>query len=181
MSMTCTATQIGRCQSVPEAREFADAIDGADGKSWSLPLPTDGLLQPLDGLGQSEEEARREAAERLLSNYNNIVRFAARGLSGPGFPPVSAEFSDPNVVPNEDAVPIVDVALRHVTLALLEGPEAANAKSLSSGIEPMVAAKSLGYLRDRISVPRDMGWPAARQLRAHLNYVIDEFGAKAAA
>ena len=120
MSMTYRHTQIGRCQSVPEARDYADAIDGADGKSWSLPLPTDGLLQPLDGLGQSEEEARREAAERLVSNYNNIVRFAARGLSGPGFPPVSAEFSDPNVVPNEEAVPIVDVALRHVTLALLE-------------------------------------------------------------
>jgi len=116
-----------------------------------------------------------------VNNSNNIVRFAARGLSGPGFPPVSADFSDPNVVPNEEAVPLVDAALRHVTHALIEGTDAASASNLSSGIPPTAAAASLGYLRDRISVPRDMGWPAARQLRAHLNYVIDEFGAKAAA
>jgi hypothetical protein len=30
----------------------------------------------------------------------------------------------------------------------------------------------LGYLRDRIGVPRDMGPAAAMQLRAHLNWAI---------
>jgi glutathione S-transferase len=34
-------------------------------------------------------------------------------------------------------------------------------------------AAAAAYLRDRVGVPRDMRFPAARQLRAHLNWVID--------
>mmetsp|Transcript_30917 Transcript_30917/g.91861 ORF Transcript_30917/g.91861 Transcript_30917/m.91861 type:complete len:474 (-) Transcript_30917:252-1673(-) len=179
--------QIGRCQSVPEAEELAAEIDGSDG-SWSLPLPEDdgSLLQPLQGLGAGADAARREAAERLLHNHEAIGRFAARGLSAPGFPPVAAELSDPNAAPAEEALPVVDALLRHTTHALLDGEGDAGAAALSpdtlsGGIEPRAAAASLGYLRDRISVPRDMSYPAARQLRAHLNGVIEGVGAKAAA
>ena len=31
----------------------------------------------------------------------------------------------------------------------------------------------IAYLRDRVGVPRDMSHPAAMQLRAHLNWMID--------
>ena len=73
----------------------------------------------------------------------------------------------------------IDAALRHTVHSLLSGPTEA-AASLSEGLEPKVVAAALGYLRDRISVPRDMGAPAARQLRANLNEVIEKVGAKAA-
>jgi glutathione S-transferase len=36
------------------------------------------------------------------------------------------------------------------------------------------AVLSAAYLRDRVGVPRDMRFPAARQLRAHLNWFIDQ-------
>ena len=71
--------------------------------------------------------------------------------------------------------------LRHVAQALLDGPESA-AKTLHAGMEsangdalpggPVCA--SAAYLRDRVGVPRDLPLPAARQLRAHLNWLIDE-------
>jgi len=169
--------QIGRASSMLGGETFRADIDGKDG-SWSLPLPEDdgALLQPLIGLGLSEDAARREAAERLLANHKDVVRFAARGLSGIGFSSGGAPLTDPNAKPNESMVPVVDALLRHVVSTLLDGPEAAKAQ-MSSGINPRDAARALGYLRDRISVPRDMSYPAARQLRAHLNYVIDSFGA----
>ena len=159
------------------AERFADAIDGADG-SWTLPLPDDdgSLLEPLAGLGYSAEEAAREAAERLISNHADVARFAARGAGRPGFPPVSAELSDPNAVPAEGALEQIDVALRHVVHALLAGTDAAGA-TFTRGLDAPTATKTLGYLRDRISVPRDMGYPAARTLRAHLNWGIERANA----
>ena len=172
---------------------------------YFLPLPEEDEHQPLAHLGLAADAARRQAAERLLANHEDVVRFAARGAGRPGFPPVSAEFSDPNATPSEEAVrraattppdlphasrasrashavahlprlphlrlqvPHVDAALRHVVHALLAGPDAAAAHL--SPLEPTTTVKALGYLRDRVSVPRDMSYPAARQLRAHLNWM----------
>eukprot|EP00962_Isochrysis_galbana_P045651 scaffold18078_cov112-Isochrysis_galbana.AAC.2 len=174
--------QIGRCHiSGAEAQRWADCIDGADGRAWRLPLlKADDEPQPLGGFGQQDEAARREAAERVIANHRNIVRFAARAGGRPGFPPASAPLSDPRASVLEASIPQVDAALRHAVHALLDGPGGATAR-LSDGLEPPVVAASLGYLRDRISVPRDMGAPAARHLRANLNEVIERVGAAAAA
>jgi glutathione S-transferase len=37
----------------------------------------------------------------------------------------------------------------------------------------MAMKTCLAYLRDRIGVPRDMSFPAATQLRGHLNWAIE--------
>ena len=79
----------------------------------------------------------------------------------------------------------MDAALRHVTHALLrtaaaDGSATAEASAvkieISPGLDPRAMAAALGYLRDRISVPRDMSYPAARQLRIHLNWGIEAVG-----
>ena len=72
-------------------------------------------------------------------------------------------------------------ALRHVADALLKGVYAKQSSSQglqlgSDGQEGSHPGKpvymSLAYLRDRVGVPRDLPFPAARQLRAHLNWFM---------
>ena len=72
--------------------------------------------------------------------------------------------------------------LRHVAQALLNGPDAA-AETLHAGMNSAANGNALpgapvcasaAYLRDRVGVPRDLPLPAARQLRAHLNWLIGE-------
>jgi glutathione S-transferase len=46
-----------------------------------------------------------------------------------------------------------------------------NRKTDEGFVQGVVA--SLQYVRDRVGVPRDMTLPAARQLRAVLNWAID--------
>ncbi len=69
--------------------------------------------------------------------------------------------------------------LRHVAHALLAGVEPKQASNSALAAAEGAAlpggpvAASAMYLRDRVGVPRDLPYPAARQLRAHLNWLID--------
>ena len=77
----------------------------------------------------------------------------------------------------------VDVLFRAVGAVLLHGDESGRcAKAMRMGEAvrlkvPLTAVaqckECLAYARDRLSVPRDMSFPAARLLRAHLNWAID--------
>jgi glutathione S-transferase len=77
----------------------------------------------------------------------------------------------------------MDLVLRQVAMALLQGYNEAPKPALAveaadkpaAQVDKTKEALSLCviYLRDRIGVPRDMSYPAARQLRAYLNWIID--------
>ena len=161
--------QIGACHSLPSATPFAAEIDGG---AWRLDFAG---IEPM--LPAEPDVARREAARSLLANLDAVVRFAARGAGERGFPGVSAPLADPNARPNEAVVPAVDLALRMVALSMIEGdPSLLSAERtdetglVSAGV---ALRASLEYLRDRVGVPRDMGVHAARQLRAHLNLLLE--------
>eukprot|EP00903_Cladosiphon_okamuranus_P019526 g17957.t1 len=179
--------QYGNGQGVQRASKMKSTIDGTDG-SWCLPLPP---LDPYEGLepvsennNPGEEGARHEAAYKLTGNAEAVAKFACRGSgrgSGWNLLPGRAPLSDPNATPNLDILPDVDFCLRRVVSALLKGSleddtQALKSGAASNGGHPGTAAAveaSLVYLRDRVGVPRDMSYPAARQLRAHLNWAIN--------
>jgi glutathione S-transferase len=166
------------------AQALADSIDGRDG-SWNLPLPafspTD--VEPVSAaINPGEESARHEAAYKLIRNNAAIAKFSLRGAGTPGAKRFQAPLADPYATPNMDYVEPMDACLRLVTNMLLSG-EATELPLVSPGAtegytvdnECSEALKtSIAYLRDRVGVPRDMGYPAARQLRAHLNHVINQ-------
>ena len=117
-----------------------------------------------------------------------------------GFPNFGAPLSDPNAVPNEIYRNSVDACLKVVCSAILasqqskkdttkkgesgdDNDEQQQCTMLMDSLAKMIVAEggpnfangvieSLSYLRDRIGVPRDMRLPAARQLRAYLNWSI---------
>lgn len=175
--------QLGGCVSVPEAAAYAAAINGTDGRSWHLPLPplTSTSLPTAHAPGEEPEVDRLQAAARLVQNREAVTKFALRGVGQRGARPVSARLCDPTAVPGLEFMPEVDAALRHVAHALLVGVEAKQAGSAALGaagasegaLDGSPVVPSLSYLRDRVCVPRDLKLPAARQLRAHLNFAID--------
>jgi len=171
--------QYGAGQEVAEADPYMEFLDGR--KGWTLPLPplTSDSMQPvLDKplTNIADEAARIEAAMCLVANNKNIARFCARAAgndvgkwrqNGGGG---KSALADPGAKSNEDIVPDMDACLRHVAHALLAGPEEAAKSVVSPGVNSEMQQKCLKYLCQRISVPRDMTYPAARQLRAHLNW-----------
>ena len=170
---------------------FAKSILGEDG-SWALPLkPLSECCEgrefavPLGGGSGGwekdvEESARQEAAYKLIINHENIVKFACRGPGQPGRKQFQAPLADPYATPNLDYASDVDCALKIVCQALVGGEGSWENLQKDGWGEWRVAAEkkrgtqqALVYLRDRIGVPRDMSYPAARQLRAHLNWILE--------
>jgi len=161
-----------------KAKDFEKAIGGG---AWEFPLKLDSadVLEPLSpSQWNGEENARHEAAWKLTRNHKNIVSFAARGAGQRGKKQFQAPLADPYAEPSDKLMTAVDVALRHVTAALLRGTEEvssaakADLGSVTRGQDSERLIKCLAYLRDRIGVPRDMGQAAAFYLRAQLNWAI---------
>jgi len=173
----------------PAGEPFAEAIDGQDGKTWHLPLaPLSATSTPeAYSPGEDPPRDRLEAAAKLVGYHTAVVRFALRGCGSPGKTPVAAPLADPTAEAGVEYEAAADAAMRHVVHALLVGVEAKQvteqalqvSESASGGFggAPVIAAAE--YLRDRVGVPRDLKLPAARQLRAHLNWLIDTVGAAA--
>ncbi|RMZ52651.1 hypothetical protein APUTEX25_000770 [Auxenochlorella protothecoides] len=164
--------QLGGCTSERGSEEAAAAIDGG---AWRLPL------QPLaadyayeaHSPGDDPERDALTAAARLVSNRAAVVPFALRGASQGARRTARAHLSDPGRPSAQDPDGAVDAALRCVAGALLSGTETAAAPVAPSEQAADTVRQSLSYMRDRICVPRDLPLPAARQLRAHLNWAIN--------
>lgn len=173
--------QYGPGYSVPGSESFARSITGAGG-SWALPLPPfrpDDLEPVSAAVDPGEEAARQEAAYKLARNHENIVKFALRGAGSKGAKQFQAPLADPYATPALEHSDDMDVCLRYTVQGLLEGytnvpPLALSGKRDESASQRRALQSCIAYLRDRVGVPRDMSYPAARQLRAHLNWVIGQ-------
>mmetsp|Transcript_22562 Transcript_22562/g.69702 ORF Transcript_22562/g.69702 Transcript_22562/m.69702 type:complete len:468 (-) Transcript_22562:25-1428(-) len=166
----------------PEQKNVRAGLDGGDA-AWRLPLPPlstsdapSDVFQP--GWLDKEAGAAAEAAYHLLDNFDDVVKFAARGAGQAGgwsfMRPDRARLADPYAKPaTGETLTHVDAALRVVAELLLADCATDASCDLGSLDESARAdvRESLAYLRDRVGVPRDMSYPAARCLRATLNHV----------
>jgi len=196
--------QLGGCIFIPEAAAATAAVDGTDGTSWHLPLPPlDATYAPEPhSVGEQPDVDRLAAAAKLVSNREKVVPFALRGPGKRDIMDARyAQLCDPNAKPRMEFERPVDAALRHVAHALLverveeklQGDGKIDISSSAaaggsgggggsgtmvvgdeSGAQVEAVVASLSYMRDRVCVPRDLSLPAARQFRAHVNWVIDQ-------
>lgn len=189
--------QLGGCAMAPEGTLVAASLDGQAriGGGWRLPLaPLTSYSMPEPySPGDNPEEDRLEAAAKVIRNRAALTRFALRGPGRPGPKPVSAPLADPTAVPALEHTDAMDAGLRSVAYALVKGSgggapaEVTVSPSPSSVPSPSFSSKGPAkwypvapviqgaeYVRDRVGVPRDLRLPAARQLRAYLNRLIDQ-------
>jgi glutathione S-transferase len=108
-------SQNGPGYSIPEAKLVASQICGLEG-AWDFPI-------------HNNEKDRQEAAFCLMSNHEVIVTFATRGAGESGRPSFQAELADPYAEPNLEFLSSVDICLRYVTEALLDGSEVVEARA----------------------------------------------------
>ncbi|CAI7776000.1 unnamed protein product [Closterium sp. NIES-53] len=189
--------QIGPVVLADAGAAHRDYIEGRDGTgAWDLPLqPEVTAWGEDDGTGGPGRQAQQEAVESISLNHELLVSFCLRALRQQSFPRQRATLvgGRPRLQPPSDAeleaarerlAPAVSEALRHVAYVLLEGTEAVGAAvpagllGALSGEEQEEVAVCVAYLRDRVGVPRDLTYPAARQLRAHLQWMVRLLGSK---
>ena len=149
--------QIGPCRPAAAGKAYRDKINGKDG-GWDLPLKPEVTAWGFDD-GTGKGGAKLQAANTLIRNHDKVVGFALRGVTG-----------DREMYRND-----VDVAFNCVANALLVGVENV-AEPITQDTFPPQVAVAAAYLRDRVGVPRDLTYPAARQLRAHLNWLVRSLG-----
>jgi glutathione S-transferase len=136
--------QMGGCYASGTAQQgqWAHRIDQGP---WDAPWPGEPPQDAVDPetSAQPQADPARQALERVLRHAPTLL---GRMVAATGVPP--------------DAV---DGALRSALAQLIAGPAPAAAPGPLPGTAP-----ALRYLRDRISVPRDMDLHAARALRTAL-------------
>mmetsp|Transcript_4365 Transcript_4365/g.9773 ORF Transcript_4365/g.9773 Transcript_4365/m.9773 type:complete len:577 (-) Transcript_4365:24-1754(-) len=134
-------TAAGDVDDDKNANHDASSIIYGFDDAWKLPLQlTDDPSSSFEPIPSSQfrlgepSEFRHEAAFRVISNHDGIVEFACRGAGEAGRPSYHAELADPYAESNEDFIAPVDVCLRHVTNALLNGVDD------GAGVATVVAA-----------------------------------------
>jgi len=175
--------QMGRPFFSDTSQDFRAFVEG-DGEIWKLPLPPIGpsSLEPITSLAEGDDgvglEHHLEACARMIQNHSRIARFALRG-AGDRPRTVTAPLSDPDAIPDSSLHEEMDVVLRLLSQSLLQqripereiqGVVSCLTKDERDGI-----FKSISYFRDRVGVPRDMMFPAARILRAFAGAFADQF------
>lgn len=177
---------------IPDAKPIANQICGLSGGAWQFPISPESYLEnfPELKLKGLDYHPAHEAAYKLIQNHANIVEFSCRGAGEQGRPAFHAELADPYAEPNEGFFQPVDVSLRHVAHALLEGEIAvvknAALKDLQgqSGNDelrenweayPDETDKALTYYWNYET--GDVTWtPPTRQLDTCLAYLRDRIG-----
>jgi glutathione S-transferase len=145
--------QVGPINASEDGSFYRALVDGTYG-SWDLPLkPETTAWGTDDGTGQGG--AKEEAAQFLIEHRDKNVELAIKGL-GDG----------------EDYRAAVDTGFRLVAQALLNGVENLDVPRYL----PKEVATAAAFFRDRVAVPRDLTYPAARQLRAHLQWLANNAG-----
>eukprot|EP00210_Caulerpa_lentillifera_P002815 g2689.t1 len=145
-----------------EAQSIVEWVEGTTGLSLPLDPLSKTSIEPY-APGDNPPVDTYEASKRLIQNHEAVLKFALRG----GQSSEEAEI-------DEESLHYSDEAFRTVAQALLLGVDEVKMQDLQISNEKLDAVVSaLEHIRDHVAVPRDLKLPAARQLRAHINWMLD--------